>query len=182
MSQSCRTLQPSQTHSLIRKAFVPSGPLRTARRTACGTQLLVGLDTRCPVRNRFVAEHRSERRPGRIERRLSLCSIRQRSALHIADDNQLVLPHERRRCFVQIILSCVGDLGMDCRHAFLVAGALRLRERGLVALEVFRVLDLAAVGQRDDGATILVAVVVAVPAVSFVDVVKLGLHPVIFGL
>src|SRR5262249_28284487 len=74
-----------------------------------------------------------------------------------------------RRCFVQVILSCIGDLGVDCRHAFLVAGALCLRERGLVALEVFRVLDLTTVGQRGERAQSEINADLIAATVLFVD-------------
>src|SRR6516225_3299391 len=127
------------------RAFWPAAC--TTRRTACGTQLLVGFDVRRSVPNGFVAEHRAKCRPGRIERRLSLRSIRQGSGFHIADDNQLVFLHECHRLLMQKILSRVGDLRVDCLSAFLVTSALCRCQRSFIFLKLLRVLDLATVGQ-----------------------------------
>jgi hypothetical protein len=49
---------------------------------------------------------------------------------------------------MQVMPTRIGDFGVNSPYTFLVAGALRLGQRALVFLEVPRIFDLAAVGQR----------------------------------
>ena len=49
---------------------------------------------------------------------------------------------------MQVVSTRIGDFGVNSPCAFLVAGALRLGQPVLVFLEVPRIFDLAAVGQR----------------------------------
>ena len=49
---------------------------------------------------------------------------------------------------MQVMSTRIGDFGVNSLYSFLVAGALRLGQRALVFLEVSRIFDLAAVGQR----------------------------------
>ena len=121
---------------------------RAARRTACGTAGLVGFNIARSVPAGFIAELRSKLRPRCIDRRFSLRSIRQRLGNNVADHDQTVLSHQLRGLDMQVMPTCIGDFCMNSPHSFLVAGALRLGQRALVFLEVPRIFDLAAVGQR----------------------------------
>ena len=49
---------------------------------------------------------------------------------------------------MQVVSTRIGDFGVNSPYAFLVAGALRPGQLVLVFLEVPRIFDLAAVGQR----------------------------------
>ena len=121
---------------------------RTARRTACGTAGLVGFDIARSVPAGLVAELRSKLRPRSIDRGFSPRSIRQRLGDNVADYDQTVLPHQLRGLDMQVVPTRIGDFGVNSPSPFLVAGALRLGQRALVFLEVPRIFDLAAVGQR----------------------------------
>ena len=110
-----------------------------ARRTSCGTVGLFGFDVLSPVPAGFVTEHRSKLRPRRIERRFSLRSIRKRFAIDIANHDQCVLLHDPGRLHMEEMAARVSDLRVDSPGSFLVSGALRLREIGLIFIEVPRV-------------------------------------------
>src|SRR5262249_35150780 len=121
---------------------------RAARRTACGTACLVGLDIARSVPAGLVAELQSKLRPRSIDRRFSARSIRQGLGDNVAHHDQAVLPHQLRGLDMQVMPTRIGDFGVNSPSAFLVAGALRLGQRALVFLEVPRIFDLAAIGQR----------------------------------
>ena len=89
-----------------------------------------------------------ELRPRCIDRRFSLRSIRQRLGDNVAHHDQTVLPHQLCGLDMQVVSTRIGDFGVNSPYAFLVAGALRLGQPVLVFLEVPRIFDLAAVGQR----------------------------------
>jgi len=120
----------------------------TTRGTGCGTIGLFGFDIPGSVPAGFVAEHRSKRRPRCIKRRFPLRSIRHRCGIYVADHHQLVLSHEIGRLHMQIVSTCVRDLGMDRPRALLVPGPLCNRERGLIALEVPWIRNFATIRQR----------------------------------
>jgi hypothetical protein len=125
---------------------------RAARRTACGTACLLGFDVARSVPAGFIAELRSKLRPRCINGRFSLRSIRQSLRDNVADHDQTVLPHQLRGLDMQVMPTRIGDFGVNSPYSLLVAGALGLGQRALVFLEVSRIFDLAAVGQRGEGA------------------------------
>lgn len=121
---------------------------RAARRTACGTACLLDFYVARSVPAGFIAELRSKLRPRRIDGRFSLRPIREGLGDNIANHDQTILPHQLRGLDMQVMPTRIGDFGVNSPYSFLVAGALRLRQRALVFLEVSRVFDLTAVGQR----------------------------------
>ena len=106
---------------------------RASECTALGAQLgspsLVGLDISSPVPAGLVAELIAERRPTRIEHGFCHPRLRELGRVHIADDDQSVLPNNPRGLLMKMVATGVGDLGVDRGNATLIPGALRLGER-----------------------------------------------------
>ncbi len=81
---------------------------------------------------RLVGEHAAEHRPARVRHRFGQTCLGELGCVDITDDDQAVISGEHAADPVQIVLSRVGDPGVDCPDAPFVAGTLLHGEPFLV--------------------------------------------------
>ena len=97
---------------------------RTARRTGRGTSTFADFDIPRSVPHGFVVEHGPKAGPRRIQDGFRHLGLRHRLGFHVADNDQLVGPHEFGGLLVQVVSSGVDDLGVDRLRPTFVASTL----------------------------------------------------------
>lgn len=131
--------------------FRTAGGNGPAARARLGTVSLVGLDKHSPVPSGLVAEHMAECGPACIEHGLSHPRLYQPGSIHIADDDQTILPRQTCAGDVKLVTARVGDLGMDRADAALVSGALGYGKRGFVLLVMPERRNRSSVAAHGEG-------------------------------
>ncbi len=105
--------------------FGPRVGQRAATRTGLGGKRFVHLFNGGPVRYRFVAEHVSEGRPGRVVDALCQPGFGKTLGVDIANGDVIKIRHKTGRQLVQEVGPSVSDPGVEVRHLPLLSGALR---------------------------------------------------------
>src|SRR5690606_16065609 len=124
--------------------FRPRVGQTAATRTGLGGKRFIHFFNGCPVRNRFIAEHVSEGRPGRVVDAFAHPGLGQALGIHITNGDVIELLYKARRQPVQEVGASALDLGVQfCRLAPL-SGALRLGKLRLKLTEVPRIIYLLA--------------------------------------
>lgn len=112
--------------------FRTAGGDSPAARARLGSPSFIGLDKARSVPAGFVTELASEHRPACIQNGLRHSGFRKFGRVHIADDDQCVLPSKTGRLLVKVVAARVGDLGVDRLHPAFIPGSLRYGERGFI--------------------------------------------------
>lgn len=118
----------------------------TAVRTGSGSVSFVGFNIPSPMPSGFIGELVAEHRPASVEHGLCHPRLSQLLRVHIADDDQFVLPGDPRGLLVKVMAPSVGDLGVDCSDAALVSGPLRNGKLSLISAIVLERRDAGAIG------------------------------------
>lgn len=135
-------------HSKRAHTFRTASGDRPAARTRLGTPSFVGLYKSRPVPFGLVAELMAERRPAGIQDGLSHLGFCQLGSAHIADDDQLIRSGDLARPLVQMMLSRIGDLGVDCFGPALVSRPLGNGQSLFVFSVVAKCWNLNAIRAR----------------------------------
>jgi hypothetical protein len=127
------------------RTAVGNGPAARAR---LGTVSFVRFDKHGSVPSGLVAEHVSEIRPAGVEHGLSHPCLSQAGGVHIADDDQTILPNDPGGLFVKVVTASVRYLGMDSSNSLLVSRPLGNSQTSFILPVVLERRHLATVAQR----------------------------------
>lgn len=108
--------------------FRTTGGNTPAARARLGSQTLIDDFNRSPLRNRFVLEHRPQRRPTRIRDGLRHLGLAEFGWADIANDNPVIVSNYAGRDDMQEMLSLVGNLRCQRAGALLQAESLEPRQ------------------------------------------------------
>ncbi len=120
------------------------------RRAGLGTPSLVYIDICGLPSGSLVPQHMAERRPSGVQdglRHLGLCQL---SGVHIADNDQTILPSNLRRLLVKVVTARVRDLRVNGAHPLLVSRPLSACQSVGVLSVMLKRGDLPAVAERGD--------------------------------
>ena len=135
-------------HSLIQACAASRPGNASAFRTGLGRVCLRPQDT-ATVRNRFIRQHLLEARPAGIEHALCHLGLGQFRRADVANDDEPVSLRNLRALLMQVILTPIGDLGVDIADPlWRLSAALRRGQLGLALAVELRNADLAAVRKR----------------------------------
>lgn len=134
-------------HSKRAHTFRTAGGNSTAARARLGTVSFVSFDNHGSVPSGLVAEHMPELRPSSVKNGLCHPCLGEGGGVHIADDDQTILPDNPSGLFVKMVTAGIGDLGMDRLDPLLVSRPLSASEYGLKLSIVSEGRNLPAIGQ-----------------------------------
>ena len=81
----------------------------------------------------FVLEHGAERAPAHIQHRLGHVGLGERRGVHVADEDDTVLPYERHGLFLQKVFFAISDFCVKRRNALRLACPLSPAERRFIS-------------------------------------------------
>ena len=119
-----------------------------AARARLGSPSFVGLNKNSLVPAGLIAKLISQHRPTRIKHGFSHPGFCKLGATDIADDDQLVFASYLGTRLVELVLSNIRDLGVDCLNSALVTRALLYSERGFIPTIVPQGRNSVAVAAR----------------------------------
>jgi hypothetical protein len=105
--------------------FRTAGGNTSAARTCLGSPSFVSFNVASVVPSGLIRKLATEHRPACVEDGLRHPRLRKPSGVHIADNDQFVLPDNSCGLFVKVVAPRVGDLGVDRLDAGVIVGALR---------------------------------------------------------
>ena len=113
----------------------------SALRTGLRRKRFVHFHVSCAVRNRLIAEHVAKGRPASIVDRLRHAGPGEPFGVDIANGDQIKVPGDAGRGFVQVVPAPILDLGVDLRGLALLPCSLRRGELFFQRPVVARVFD-----------------------------------------
>lgn len=121
---------------------------RLARRTGLRTVPLICFDIFSPVRNRFVAEHRSKGRPTRVRDGFCHPGFHEFRGINVAHNDAGVSLYKSRGLLMEMMPAPGGNLRVDGSDAALVSSAAGDGQLIFKAFEVPRVLDARPIAEN----------------------------------
>src|SRR5215467_2275839 len=136
-------------HSLIQACAASRPGNASAFRTGLGRVCLTDLKTQATARHRFIRQHLLEARPAGIEHALCHLGLGQFRRADVANDDEPVSLRNLRALLMQVILTPIGDLGVDIADPlWRLSAALRHGQLSLALAVELRNADPAAVRKR----------------------------------
>lgn len=126
-------------------AAVGNGPASRAR---LGSPSFVSLNIHRLPSGSLVSQHVPERRPASVHDGFRHLGFRKPSGVHIANNDQFILPSDPRGMLMKVVTARICDLRMDRAHPLLVPRSLSGRQRRFVLPIMTESRNLRAVAKR----------------------------------